>query len=202
MADPRDGLTWITSYAAEIPSWTREPDLDAVHALIKSELNEEQDVKVSIHSRCVLSKIYAVECASELKFMLRVSLPVDPQYKTLSEVATLKFVRLNTSIPVPRPITFNARPKDGFPFEWTLMDRMPGQPLGSAWKTLSWDAKCNIVKTVAEYMADLHKTRFPAIGSLYQASQLPVPSKDTPSDVSSDSPRDETCVVDRMSSNP
>lgn len=200
MTDPRDGLEWVHVVgSADEPRWTKEPALDAVNAVVQSELNEEQDVEATFHSEGAFNKMYVVDSASERNLMLRVPLPVDPQYKTLSEVATLQFVRLNTSIPVPRPMAFNVRP--GFPFEWMLMERMPGQPLGSAWMTLSWEAKCSLVKKVAEYLAELNKIRFSAIGNLYQSSQLPVSSGDTPSKVSSNPPGDEY-VVGRISSVP
>lgn len=75
MADPRDGLEWVPAVIIEKPRWTREPALDAVHALVQSELNEEQGVKVTFHSEGGFNKIYTVESASKLNMMLRVSLP-------------------------------------------------------------------------------------------------------------------------------
>ena len=39
---------------------------------------------------------------------MRVSLPVDPYFKTAGEVATLQFVKKNTSIPVPQIIPLDS----------------------------------------------------------------------------------------------
>lgn len=40
--------------------------------------------------------------------LMRVSLPVDPQNKTMSEVSTIELVRRNTDIPVPKIFVFDA----------------------------------------------------------------------------------------------
>ncbi|CAG8403036.1 unnamed protein product [Penicillium salamii] len=202
LADPRDGLEWAQTVVIESPRWTKEPALEAVQALAQSNLTKERDVKVTFHSEGAFNKLYIVESDYGPNLIVRVSSPVDPQYKTLSEVATLEFVHLETSIPVPRVIAFDARPRDGFQSEWILMERMPGQALQEAWRTLSWDAKITSVKTVAEYLVDLNKTRFSAIGNLYQPCQLPASSEDARSEPSSNPSGDKPCVVDRISSFP
>jgi aminoglycoside phosphotransferase len=67
---------------------------------------------------------------------MRVSLPVDPRYKTESEVATTEFVRQKTSLPVPRIIAFDSHENE-LGFEWILMDMMPGLTLRKRWRKMS-----------------------------------------------------------------
>jgi hypothetical protein len=60
---------------------------------------------------------------------MRVTIPVDPYFKTASKVATLKFLSQHTSIPVPSVIAYDTSPENQLGFEWTLMTRLPGVPL-------------------------------------------------------------------------
>lgn len=68
---------------------------------------------------------------------LRVSLPLDPYFKTASEVATLAVVHDRTSIPTPTVSAFDASFNNDLGFEWMLMERLPGQNLESAWESFS-----------------------------------------------------------------
>ncbi len=72
---------------------------------------------------------------------MRVTLPVDPIHKTLSEVATLGFVRAHTKIPVARVIALDASNNIDLGFEWILMERTVGSPLADSWEEkMSWAA--------------------------------------------------------------
>lgn len=55
---------------------------------------------------------------------MRVSLPVDPHYKTSSGVATLDLIYKRTTIPVPKVIAHEASNENELGFEWILMEYM------------------------------------------------------------------------------
>lgn len=80
---------------------------------------------VTFHAQGAFSKLYKISTMSEACLM-RVSLPVDPRYKTESEVATIEFARQNTSLPVPQIIAFDSNNENELGFEWILMEMMPG----------------------------------------------------------------------------
>jgi aminoglycoside phosphotransferase (APT) family kinase protein len=56
-------------------------------------------------------------------------LPVTPKVKTLSEVATLAYVREKTSIPVPKVVAYDADLTNELGFEYIRMERVDGHPL-------------------------------------------------------------------------
>ncbi|KAJ0125230.1 hypothetical protein J7T55_006575 [Diaporthe amygdali] len=86
---------------------------------------------------------------------MRVTLPVSPHYKTRGEVATLRWVREHTDIPVPRVIAFEASNDNSIGFEWILMELMPGATAYRRWRTMSLQQKSAITKRVAEFQVQL-----------------------------------------------
>ncbi|KAK9240544.1 hypothetical protein V1525DRAFT_395294 [Lipomyces kononenkoae] len=88
--------------------------------------------------------------------ILRISLPVDPRYKTMSEVATMDWVHRTTNIPVPTI--------------WILMTKMPGKPLAETWKSLSFAAKSRLVMEFAAYSSCLFSNQLRGIGNIYERS--------------------------------
>ena len=98
---------------------------------------------------------------------MRVALPVDPHVKIESEAATMKLVAQHTNIPVPSIISFDSSSKNELGYEWILMDFMEGQVLETAWMTMTWSMKEELVTEVARSLAQLFKLRFKGIGSVY-----------------------------------
>ena len=98
---------------------------------------------------------------------MRVTLPVDPRYKTLSETATINYLLSGTTIPIPRVLAHNASTENDLHFEWILMERVMAKDLRHTWPSMDWNAKTALVKRVADVMAQLFLIRFSRIGSLY-----------------------------------
>jgi hypothetical protein len=105
---------------------------------------------------------------------MRVSLPVDPYFKTANEVATLQFVRKYTSIPVPQVIAFDASTDNELGFEWILMSKIQGVALKSLWESpaLVWEERVQIAKTLAGYVGQLASFKFPLMGGLYPSRRI------------------------------
>lgn len=110
---------------------------------------------------------------------MRVSLPVHPRFKTLSEVATIALLRSPTSVPVPHILASSSTSDNELKFEWILMERIPGIRLGDIWPSLTWDAKVSCVKEIAIIMAQLFEIRYDSIGNLFNAKDLSIDSECT-----------------------
>ena len=109
------------------------------------------------------------------EYVFRVSLPVWPYYKIESDVATTEFVRLTTSIPVPVIYAFDSNPNNTLGFEWMLMEKVKGMPLGDVWGIMDFDAKQSLTRIIASWMAELSQFKFSKIGSIfmrYRGSQM------------------------------
>ncbi|KAM0801918.1 hypothetical protein BDR22DRAFT_796284, partial [Usnea florida] len=90
-----------------------------------------------------------------------------PYYKIESDVATTEFVRLTTSIPVPVIYAFDSNPNNTLGFEWMLMEKVKGMPLGDVWDTMDFDAKQSLTRIIASWMAELSQFKFSKIGSIF-----------------------------------
>lgn len=89
------------------------------------------------------------------RYMMRISLPVDPGNKTRGEVMTLQLVRQKTDIPVPEVIAFDDTADNEIGFEWILMEFLPGRPAYYRWRKMSMARKEMLVARVADFQAQL-----------------------------------------------
>lgn len=100
--------------------------------------------------------------------IFRVALPVDPWFKLQSEVATMEYVRQNTSIPIPRVYVFDSSMTNDLGFEWMIIENLDGKTYRDAKASMSQPMKENLHRTIAEWVDQLSKLRFDRIGSLYR----------------------------------
>ncbi|KAJ7673449.1 hypothetical protein B0H17DRAFT_1083066 [Mycena rosella] len=77
--------------------------------------------------------------------------------KMESEVATINWLKNNTTIPVPTILFYDP---------WGIL-WIPGRTLDRMWPDLSESHREQVIESLAGYTAQLLQTRFPAIGSLY-----------------------------------
>ncbi|KAK4173420.1 phosphotransferase enzyme family-domain-containing protein [Triangularia setosa] len=100
-----------------------------------------------------------------------VTLPVYPGNKTRAEVATLRWVHENTTIPVPKVFDFDDSNDNEIGFEWILMELMEGTSIHIRWRTMSMEQKVAITKRIAKFQAELSgfgkaESLFRSIGTL------------------------------------
>lgn len=171
------GLEWVEETFGLEPRWTKEPDLNVIASIARTHLGSSEDAspEVTFYAQGAFNKLYRISTASAIRLM-RVSLPVDPHYKTESEVATIEFVRQKTSFPVPQIIAFDSNNENELGFEWILMEMMPGVTLRKGWRKMSWDAKEEIVKRLVESQARLFEHRFHKIGNIFRAADRTSPA--------------------------
>lgn len=100
---------------------------------------------------------------------MRVALPVDPFFKTESEVATMDYVRRHSSLPAPRVVAYSASASNELGFEWILMEKIDGVPLEAVWGTMPFKAKMDLTAELARSLKQLWERPFPLLGSIYYA---------------------------------
>ncbi|KAJ5201002.1 hypothetical protein N7449_005805 [Penicillium cf. viridicatum] len=165
------GLAWVQRTFNLEPQWTVEPDPQVIEQTIQS-LLPSNTVQVTFLTEGALNKLYDVKVDNEV-FVMRVSLPIDPYYKTMSEVSTVDWISRTANIPVPRVITYQSSRENPIGFEWIIMTKIPGGLLKELWRSLSFSAKTSLVGEFAAYSSCLFWDQFQGIGNLYGAASLP-----------------------------
>lgn len=183
---------WEFGVWGPVPRWLVDPDISIIKSLSRSYLQvpTEHHLNVTFLAEGALNKLYAISTSgdnvveSQLSYVFRVTIPVEPFYKTASEVATLSYIRKHTSIPVPRVIAHSSTADNELGFEWILMEKIPGVSLKSTWREMDMETKERETRVVAQYVKQLHdRCSFDVIGNLYfredlldrkvRASQIP-----------------------------
>lgn len=180
--DSSYGLGWKNELMRPQPIWTADPSIEHVaelaHRHLKLSPDEAARTTTEFRFQGAFNKLYAID-GPRGSFFMRISLPVDPRFKTLSEVATIGLLHSHTSIPVPQIIARNSSSDNEVKFEWILMEPAYGQRLGDIWSSLPWNAKVSCVKEVVGIMAQLFELRYRSIGYLFNAKDVPVDSEST-----------------------
>jgi hypothetical protein len=166
-----DDVRWEATIWGLEPKWTREPDLEGAKKVLSLLGVVPGTVDISFLAQGGFNKIYDVASrGNETDLILRVALPVDPEHKTRSEVATMEWVRCNTDLPVPTVINYQANKANPVTFEWILMTKMPGKPLDDeVWRSIPYPAKEELVKRFAEYSSCVFKKQLSGVGNIYSA---------------------------------
>ncbi|KAF5027023.1 hypothetical protein F66182_899 [Fusarium sp. NRRL 66182] len=153
----REGLVWEESPFGDKPRWKTEPRIEAIRAVCLGvlKLASEKDCIVEFFAAGSFNRLYLVEAPSRKRLLMRISLPVDPRNKILGEVATVRWLRRFTSIPVPEIIAFDASSDNEIGFEWILMPFIAGTSAYSLWRKTPMIAKERLVKQVANFQAQI-----------------------------------------------
>ncbi|KAF2240508.1 kinase-like protein [Trematosphaeria pertusa] len=175
------GLQWDYEelFFGPQPKWTVEPNIDVIRSIVKCELAlaEDAQCEVKFLAEGSINKVYTVKCADEKTYIMRVALPVHPRLRTLSEIATIEFIRENADIPLPEVIQHDASFTNELGFEWMIMNLVPGASLETQWHKISWLKKELLVRKVITYLTQLFNKRFDGIGSLYIKKDLVEPTE-------------------------
>jgi hypothetical protein len=182
------GLGWTRSgFFDVVPIWTIEPDISVVKAIAQPYLPLGIPYTASPFAAGAFNKLFLLSpdgTDHDLpSFILRVTLPVDPHWKTASEVATLSYVSDHTSITVPKVIAYDPSAQNDLGFEWIFMTCLPGVPLRELWSTslLSWQERVCITEKISEYIRQMQALHSNRMGSLYLSDQQhPTPKNHSP----------------------
>jgi len=170
------GLKWephLFSPAMVSPTWTRDLQFDGLRAVALRELAAEdvRNVEVTYLAEGLFNRVFRIsDVDHQTQYVLRVALPVDPNNKTSCEVATLEYLAVKTSLPVPRVHAFSTSRSSDIGFEYILEDFMPGVQLNKCWNKLSFAQLSSVTRQLATFQAQLFQHRFPAVGGLRKAA--------------------------------
>jgi len=84
--------------------------------------------------------------------------------KTESELATIEYVRKNTTIPVPEIYFINHNENHVVGSAFVLMERMDGEQLCNVWSDLSLKHKLDVIEQLANVTGQLADQKFDKIG--------------------------------------
>ncbi|KIJ57281.1 glycoside hydrolase family 30 protein [Sphaerobolus stellatus SS14] len=118
--------------------------------------------------------IYRLELLDGRRLIARIRAPwlkqygagVAPKDTMESEVATIKYIKKHTDIPVPHVYIHDKDYEGSVGGEWMLYDEIPGMNLASVWPSLDREQKQRVSLAIVGIWAELAKTRFSEIGSI------------------------------------
>ncbi|EEP81246.1 predicted protein [Uncinocarpus reesii 1704] len=90
-----------------------------------------------------------------------------PGLLTASEVATLKYVKQHTSIPVPVVLSWDCDPSNKVGSEYIIMEKAPGVQLYERWADMTGESKIALVNNLVRLESQLASIQFPEFGSLF-----------------------------------
>ncbi|KAL2022127.1 hypothetical protein VTK56DRAFT_5956 [Thermocarpiscus australiensis] len=86
--------------------------------------------------------------------------------KSLSEIATTRYLKRFTEIPVPEIYYYDLDPDNDIGAPFVLMEKMPGRHLHKLWEGLTLEHKKSALSQMASIIAQLASLEFDQIGSL------------------------------------
>lgn len=111
-------------------------------------------------------EIYVLQASEDRSYIARFSRFAESPAKLQSEAATMRYVRANTSIPVPELYLFDVSPENGVGMQFMIMEHMEGQHLYRIWDDLSIEHQKAALSEIAKVLAQLASCEFDSIGSL------------------------------------
>ena len=173
--DDQTALGWRIDWFGNLEMvWVKEPNMEVIESIVRRQLNVPDGTfcTVSFLAEGAFNKVYTVQVSSNDRYIMRIPLPVQPHLKTMSEVATIDYVRHYTYIPVPAVLKFQATSQNELGFEWILMTHISGTQMGDQWRSISSLKKKLIVRNMVSYLAQLFRKRFSYLGNLYATADL------------------------------
>ncbi|KAH4000861.1 hypothetical protein HBI13_020570 [Parastagonospora nodorum] len=118
------------------------PNINIIAQIARRKLRIPENVacEVKFLARGAFNKVCTIQFSEDtcIQNIMRVSLPVQPHFKTMSETKTIKYIRHHTDIPAPKVWASDLSNKNDLGFGWMIQDFMHGRNLADAWKTISW----------------------------------------------------------------
>ena len=171
------GLGWEHDGRKPKPVWITIPDEGLLQSFAKARLqkrfDKKFDVKIELFAEGNVTRSYLLTTSKGLgskktkDFLLRISLPIAPVSKTLSEVGTLQYLREYTKIPVPVCFDHEFIAWKEIGYEWVIVERIQGFTLSKVWSEIPFDKKVTLTQQMAKFVIELEKSTSPRLGSLY-----------------------------------
>ncbi|VUC33690.1 unnamed protein product [Clonostachys rosea] len=160
------GLEWVATLWGLEPRWTIDLDEEAIQKTAQRALLRPFPDPIRFLATGTFNKLYSVG-TGDAEVVIRISLPILPELKTHSEMATMHWVQQHTSLPVPRIRAYKSNCKNEIGLEWIIMEKVEGKTLGDAWREIDFTAKQRLVRQIAQFYSDTFSHQWETIGSLY-----------------------------------
>ncbi|KAI0045349.1 kinase-like protein [Auriscalpium vulgare] len=182
--DVSNAFEWVSHIWGSQPRWTVEPSIALIEQLARQHLHlpAQAPCTITFFAEGGFNKLYDIKAPAR-NCLIRVALPVEPRRKTLSEVATIEFVRQRCTELVPRVLAYDActdAQVNSLGFEWMIMEKLPGTVLEERWNEISWEAKEQLVKTLVGIIGRLHDHPLSGIGNIYPPQEGALTPAPTP----------------------
>ncbi|KAK0640162.1 Altered inheritance of mitochondria protein 9 [Lasiodiplodia hormozganensis] len=167
------------------PIWIIQPDIDVITDMIRPYARlcglPNEDISVEFLSQGAWNSVYVVSSADKSsQCVFRCALPSNPWFRMQLEVSTMEYVRMHTTIPVPKVFAFNSSMQNPLGLEWMLMEKVNGITYAEAIQnnTITFDAEVALHRTVADWVHQLSQLTFSQMGCLYRRWDLPITDPD------------------------
>jgi hypothetical protein len=98
------------------------------------------------------------------KLVLRISAGELPHTKTMNEIAMIKWVRHNTTIPAPDVIAFDHTADNALGYEYSITEYVTGKPLSEVFRQV--EEPYALINQLIDYLTQLYDKPFHHIGGL------------------------------------
>ncbi|KAK7957025.1 uncharacterized protein PG986_006247 [Apiospora aurea] len=168
------GVEWETKefdYFNPYPVWSCEPEVHEVVELLKEVVSPLVEYHVKLLHESAYNRFFEVEWDNEY-YVLKLTVPVCPELKTRSEVATMRWTKAMTPLPLPDVVQnlYSVSTNNPIGCEWILMRKVSGKPLFECWNDMKMSRKIRLVEQLVEYTVRVYDNEFEGIGSLYPAA--------------------------------
>ncbi|KAL2184999.1 kinase-like protein [Thermothelomyces heterothallicus CBS 203.75] len=144
--------------------------ISSIRRVLSRQFPDFANADIRYFSNGTFNRLYSLTKPSwDKAYLFRVSIPVEPFFKTESEIATMEYVRRHTTMPIPRVVAFSSGDDNELGYEWILMEMMPGEPLRKLWSAMPEDARIAVFAELAVHVKQLVALRFSKFGNLYFA---------------------------------
>ncbi|KAG6879621.1 hypothetical protein C0992_000456 [Termitomyces sp. T32_za158] len=138
--------------------------------VLKDVVREHRGVdvgRIEFLSAGTFHKAYLVTMVDRTELVASVARRYMPRLKTESEVATMRYLRENTNIPLPTVYHYDSNPYNRLGGEYVLMSKASGVQLGTVFHSLSYNELVTLLENLAGLLLPVFAHRFSDIGSLY-----------------------------------
>lgn len=145
-----------------------EPDVDELLACISLQVGKQLSSARKL-TRGRYHEIYALLSPDKRwGCIARLSRSTESKEKLLSEVATMKYIRAHTQIPVPEVYYHDFSTTNAVGMQFIAMEHLPGRHLYQIWDDLTMDHKKAALSQIATVLGQLAQLKFPRIGSILE----------------------------------
>ncbi|CAK1366672.1 hypothetical protein CB0940_10065 [Cercospora beticola] len=97
-----------------------------------------------------------------------------PSLTVSSEIATLRYIKQRTNVPVPNVLTWSSDRHNNVGVEYMIQEAAHGVLLKDVWNSMSAEQRLACIQSIGLHCRELSLLQFPMLGALYLTSSAPV----------------------------